>query len=67
MRDDGEPISHGQLDRESADGLVLRKTLVTVALLAAVVLANGLLVILGIELLEGLGMWPTPEPQTTAP
>ena len=67
MRDDGEPISRGRSDRRTADARALRSTLVAVALFVGVVLVNGILVILGIEVLEAMGIWPTPGQQRSAP
>jgi hypothetical protein len=61
MRDDGEPISRGQIDRRSADRRALGDVLWFVALFAAAVLVNGILAILGIEALQAIGVWPTPE------
>ena len=60
MRDDGEPISGGQLDRRAADGRALRNTLVGVVLFTGVVLVNGILAILLIELLQAIGSWEIP-------
>ena len=60
MRDDGEPISRGQLDRRAADAQALRNALLGVALFAGVVLVNGILFILLIELLQAIGAWPEP-------
>jgi hypothetical protein len=61
MRDDGEPISRGQLDRRAADRRALGNAIWFVAFFAGAVLVNGILAILGIEALQGLGVWPTPE------
>jgi len=67
MRDEGEPISRGQLDRRAADRRALGNVLWFVAFFAAAVLTNGLLAILGIEALQALGVWPTPEAPSNAP
>ena len=67
MRDEGEPISRGQLDRHAADRRPLGSTLWVVALFTAAVLVNGILAILGIEALQALGVWPTPEAPPDAP
>jgi hypothetical protein len=67
MRDQGEPISRGQLDRAAAERRALRDALFVVGLFAGVVLVNGLLAILGIEVLQELGVWPTPEASPDAP
>ena len=67
MRDEGEPISRGQLDRHAADRRALGSTLWVVALFTAAVLVNGILAILGIEALQALGVWPTPEAPPDAP
>jgi hypothetical protein len=57
MRDNGEPISRGQLDRRAADKQALRDVLLAVALFAGAVLVNGILAILIISLLQALGWW----------
>ena len=57
MRDDGEPISHGQLDRRAAEARALRDALFAVALFTGVVLINGILAILLIELFQTIGWW----------
>ena len=67
MHDDGEPISRGQLDRRAADRRALGNILWFVAFFAVVVLVNGILAILGIEALQKLGVWPTPEASPNAP
>ena len=67
MRDKGEPISRGQLDRRAADRRALGNTLWFVAFFTAAVLVNGILAILGIEALQALGVWPTPEAPPDAP
>ena len=41
--------------------------LCVVALFTAAVLVNGILAILGIEALQALGVWPTPEAPPDAP
>ena len=67
MRNEGEPISRGQLDRRSADRRALGNAMWFVAFFAGAVLVNGILAILGIEALQGLGVWPTPEATPDAP
>ncbi len=67
MRDEGEPISRGQLDRRAADRRALGNVLWFVALFAAAALVNGVLAILGIAALQELGVWPTPEASPNAP
>jgi hypothetical protein len=57
MRDAGEPLSHGQLDRLAAETKALRDTLLGVALFTGVVLVNGILAILFIALMQALGLW----------
>jgi len=57
MRDDGEPISRGQFDRRAAEARAFRNALFTVSLFAGVVLVNGILAILLIELLQAMGWW----------
>ena len=66
MRDDGEPISR-QLDRRAADRRSLGNAIWVVAFFAGAMLVNGILAILGIEALQGLGVWPTPEATPDAP
>jgi hypothetical protein len=61
MRDEGEPISRGQVDLGAADVRALRSAVIGVAFFAVVVLVNGILAILGIEALQAIGVWPTPE------
>jgi len=58
MRDAGEPLSRGQVDRRSADARALRNALFGVALFTGVVLINGVLAILLIEALQAIGWWP---------
>lgn len=60
MRDDGEPISRGQLNRRAAEGRALRDSLFLVALFGGVVLVNGILAILLIEFLQSIGWWEVP-------
>jgi uncharacterized membrane protein len=67
MRDEREPISRGQLDRRAADRRALGNTIWFVAFLAVVVLVNGILAILGIEVLQAVGVWSTPEASPNAP
>lgn len=57
MRDDGEPISRGQLDRRAADVKALRDSLFVAAFFAGVILINGLLAILLIEFFQSIGWW----------
>ena len=57
MRDDGEPISRGQLDRRAAETRALRNTLILVAVFTGAVLVNGILAILLIELFQAIGWW----------
>ena len=66
MRDEGEPISRGQLDRRAADRRALGNALWFVAFFTGAVLVNGILAILGIEALQDLGVWPTPEASPNA-
>lgn len=67
MHDDGEPISRGQIDRRAADAAALRNALLVVALVGSVVLVNGVLAILLIELLQVIGVWPTEAMMTEVP
>ena len=60
VHDNGEPISRGQLDRRAAEARALRNALFGVALFTGVVLVNGILFILLIELLQAIGWWPVP-------
>jgi hypothetical protein len=57
MRDDGEPISRGQLDRHAAEVRALRDSLFAAALFGGVVLINGILAILLIEFFQSIGWW----------
>jgi hypothetical protein len=57
MRDDGEPISRGQLDRHAADVRALRDSLFVAAFFGGVVLINGILAILLIEFFQSIGWW----------
>lgn len=66
MPDIGEPISRGQLDRRAADRRAVATALWAVALFAGAVLVNGILAILGIEALQTMGVWPTPEASPNA-
>ncbi len=67
MRDEGEPISRGQVDRRAADRRALGSTLWFVAFFTGAVLISGILAILGIEALQALGAWPTPEAPPDVP
>jgi hypothetical protein len=49
MRDDGEPISRGQLDRRAAERRALRDSLFAAALFGGVVLI--------IEFFQSIGWW----------
>jgi hypothetical protein len=57
MRDIGEPLSRGQVDRRAAEARALRDALFGVALFTGVVLVNGILAILFIALMQALGLW----------
>jgi hypothetical protein len=57
MRDDGEPISRGQLDRRAAEQRALRDSLFVAAFIGGVVLINGILAILLIEFFQSVGWW----------
>jgi hypothetical protein len=57
MRDPGEPISRGQLDRRAADERALRDSLLVAAFFGGVVLINGILAILLIEFFQSIGWW----------
>lgn len=57
MRDHGEPISKGQRDIRLAERRALADTLCAVGLFGGVVLVNGILAILLIELWRQLGWW----------
>ncbi|MFL5713607.1 MAG: hypothetical protein ACJ769_02985 [Chloroflexota bacterium] len=67
MGDQGEPISRGQRDSRAADQRALRDGVFFVAFFGVVVLVNGILAILGIEVMQNLGVWPTPEASPDAP
>jgi hypothetical protein len=56
-RDDGEPISAGRQDRRAAEARTLGNVLFVVALFIGVVLINGILAILLIELFRVVGWW----------
>jgi hypothetical protein len=60
MRDAGEPISRGQLNRRGAEARALRTALFGVAFFTGVVLVNGILAILFIALMQALGLWQVP-------
>jgi len=57
MRDTGEPLSRGQVDRRAVEARALRDALFGVALFTGVVLVNGILAILFIALMQALGLW----------
>jgi len=57
MRDTGEPLSRGQVDRRAVEARALRDALFGVALFTGVVLVNGILAILLIALMQALGLW----------
>jgi hypothetical protein len=57
VRDDGEPISRGQLDRPAAEMKALRDSLFVAAFFGGVVLINGILAILLIEFFQWIGWW----------
>jgi hypothetical protein len=57
MRDDGEPISRGQLDRRAAEIRALRDPLLLAAFFGGVVLINGILALLLIEFSQVVGWW----------
>jgi hypothetical protein len=66
MRDEGEPLSRGQLDRRAAHKRALGRTLF-VAFFAVVVLVNGVMAILRIKILQNLGVWPMQEASPDVP
>ena len=57
MRDEGEPISRGQIDRRAAEIKALRDSLFVAAFFGGVVLINGILAILLIEFFQSIGWW----------
>ncbi len=57
MRDDGEPISRGRIDRHAAEIKALRDSLLVAAFFGGVVLINGILAILLIEFFQTIGWW----------
>jgi len=65
MRDNGEPISRGQLDRGAAEIWTLRDSLFVVALIGGAVLIDGILAILLIEFFQSMGWWPVPASEGT--
>jgi len=60
MRDDGEAISAGQLDRRAAEVRALRDSLFAAAVFSGVILINGILAILLIEFFQSIGWWEVP-------
>lgn len=58
MHDAGEPLSRGQVDRRAADARAFGNTLLMVGLFTGVVLVNGILALVLIEVLQALGWWP---------
>jgi hypothetical protein len=60
MRDDGEPISRGQLDRRAAEMRALRDSLFVAGFFGGVVLINGILAILLIDFFQAIGWWEVP-------
>jgi hypothetical protein len=62
IRDDGEPISAGRQDRQAAEARTLRDALFAVALFTGVVLVNGIVSILLIELFQAVGWWEGSRP-----
>jgi hypothetical protein len=60
MRNAGEPLSGGRVDRRAADARAFRGTLLMVGLFTGVVLVNGVLALVLIEVLQALGWWPEP-------
>ena len=57
VRDAGEPLSRGQVDRRAGEARALREARFGVALFTGVVLINGILAILFIALIQDLGLW----------
>ena len=57
MRDDGEPISRGQFDRQAAGRRALKNALFAAAFFGGVVLVNGILAILLIGFAQAMGWW----------
>jgi hypothetical protein len=57
LREDGEPISRGQLDRRAAEIKALRDSLFVAAFFGGVVLINGILAIVLIEFFQSIGWW----------
>jgi hypothetical protein len=62
IRNDGEPISAGRQDRRAVEGRALGNALFAVAVFTGVVLVNGILAILLIELLQAVGWWEVAAP-----
>ncbi len=56
MRDIGEPLDRGQVDRGTDETRPLREALRLVALFTGVVLLNGVLAILFIAFMQALGL-----------
>jgi hypothetical protein len=55
--DPGEPVSRGRRDLGAAERKARGDALFSAAFFTIVVLANGILAILGIALLEAVGLW----------
>ncbi|HEX5013843.1 MAG TPA: hypothetical protein VFV72_06740 [Candidatus Limnocylindrales bacterium] len=57
MHHDGEPISRGQIDRRAVEMKALRDSVFVAAVFGGVVLINGILAILLIEVFQAIGWW----------
>lgn len=57
MRDNGEPISHGHRDLRALERRALADALWFAGFFSGVVLVNGILAILLIELWRAIGWW----------
>jgi hypothetical protein len=57
MRDAGEPVSRGRLDRKAAEARALQNALFAVGLFAGIVLVNGILALLFIGFAQAIGWW----------
>jgi hypothetical protein len=60
MRDAGEPISPGRRAQPDPGPLELGDVLTLVAIIGGVLLFNGMVALLLIEVLQALGWWPEP-------
>ncbi len=65
MDDDGEPMGRGQLHRRAAEARALHDAAFAIAIFTGIVLVNGILAILLIELFQVIGWWEARASETT--